>query len=768
MADNNVLIEESKNVKLVSIGKTFRFKFFVPNYQRGYRWTAKQVNSLLNDLYDFYTDTSEESKEIYCLQPLVVNNNGEYWNIIDGQQRLTTLYILIDFLVKCLDKSDEKSEMYLNFKSGFESMEIRYESREESWEYLRGLNKDESSQDLYFMNKTREAIKKWEPRNNLGEWSGIDKKAFLFNLLNKVYFICYKLPKNENEIDVFKRLNIGKIGLTESELIKALFLNDNNTGDESKDKKYKKKVLAITKIANEWDQIEYRLQDDRFWMFIHENKYDRATRIDFILELVKNKKERDSEEKPETESATPVFDFYYRNYRNHDKESFDFINDYWNEIRKVYGLMCEWYNDEEIYHYVGFLSTVNYERKEKKTEDLIGELLELRANSTSRDSFVIGLKERIKSVIDKSVWDLDKEYEGVNIPKKHTRPLLLLHNVQTVIDQNACIKREKKYNLPDFIRFPFHLYRKEYWDIEHIRPNNPEDFDGPRKKKLRRKYSYVLEHSLSEDVLSASIEKSRITGCENELNKINGDKVVTISETILAYNKSYEEILKKKNNRKAADEEIKMFNALWQVVDKYGASEELGEGDKNKIWNYVLLDSSTNREYGNSCFSVKRDYIMKKENGIKPVLMVADSLTDVSKIVSLEMIEETAFVPICTQKVFSKSYTQYPDDLKWWTKKDAAFYRFDIEKHLWWYLFDQIESAIKSESKPRSNIAYDELIKKDGNTETFKRSIYDYLFIEYCDQIKINKLYDITMKIFYENLPDDKLEKMLFNFSSKV
>ena len=66
--------------------------FSIPPYQRGYRWTSNEVKALLNDLSEFWAS----DEKVYCLQPLVVQalGNGKY-NVVDGQQRLTTLAIIL-------------------------------------------------------------------------------------------------------------------------------------------------------------------------------------------------------------------------------------------------------------------------------------------------------------------------------------------------------------------------------------------------------------------------------------------------------------------------------------------------------------------------------------------------------------------------------------------------------------------------------------------------------------------------------------------------
>ena len=74
-------------------------KFLIPSYQRGYRWSEIQVNALLNDVYDFYGSRTDAQAK-YCLQPIVVTraSDAKSWEVIDGQQRLTTLWLVLNYL----------------------------------------------------------------------------------------------------------------------------------------------------------------------------------------------------------------------------------------------------------------------------------------------------------------------------------------------------------------------------------------------------------------------------------------------------------------------------------------------------------------------------------------------------------------------------------------------------------------------------------------------------------------------------------------------
>ena len=78
-----------------------KYNFFIPAYQRGYRWRSEQVKMLIEDI-QLYIDeenkTSQQNKcPFYCLQAIVVKENQGRLEVIDGQQRLTTLAIIANY-----------------------------------------------------------------------------------------------------------------------------------------------------------------------------------------------------------------------------------------------------------------------------------------------------------------------------------------------------------------------------------------------------------------------------------------------------------------------------------------------------------------------------------------------------------------------------------------------------------------------------------------------------------------------------------------------
>lgn len=109
-------------ISLKSIKELEGYSFYIPNYQRGYRWTEQQVTDLLTDIYSFEV---KEDKSFYCIQPLVVKNKEDKWEVIDGQQRLTTIHLLL---------SDLEHE-----EPSFHKYSLEYETRQNSKDFLNDI-----------------------------------------------------------------------------------------------------------------------------------------------------------------------------------------------------------------------------------------------------------------------------------------------------------------------------------------------------------------------------------------------------------------------------------------------------------------------------------------------------------------------------------------------------------------------------------------------------------------------------------------------------
>lgn len=674
-------------IELKPIGDLLGLKFFIPSYQRGYRWTEQQVNDLLNDINEFTHKLNPNKKDnpdviddFYCLQPLVVKecieNKEDFlnelptideidndvlsmtrkviadntkWEVIDGQQRLTTIYILFYFL------EDNHKGLY----------SIDYQTREGFKNYLdrivesvkfKILNFDETRTKKAFVDEIFNTLTK-----ECSEWNNIDyyhilqtfvtikywfevevadlsKEIFKEMLLNRVKFIWYE-SVDENPIKVFTRLNIGKIKLTNAELIKALFLNRSHFKIETNEHV----KLRQQEIASEWDVIEYTLQNDEFWLFIHQENYDKPTRIDFIFDLICKRQSLGAFDSIGKDDYKTFRYFYeYFKSKNHD------IKTCWNDIKEYFNVFKEWFNDLELYHYVGYLITIT---EGNDINDLYSDLYSLWVASATKASFIVFLKEKIKEILrKKGCCDLNKQYEIEGGPAKtDCKPLLLLHNIQTVINQNQAYSSKEEYKLPVFYKFPFHLYKSEKWDVEHIDSNTTNALDNEKDQKEWLKYA-LLDKNLSEGLVNSI--KSFLN---NEPDK-----------------KSFDELSKNVEIQTSHD-------AYWDDAEK----------DKNKIWNFVLLDQRTNRGYGNAIFPAKRRCIIGKDQG--KTITIDDNLEEQVNPGAI------AFVPPVTKNVFLKYYNTIEANFRSWSKTDADAYKANILETL--NDFDVIDSSNSKNEK---------------------------------------------------------------------
>lgn len=649
-------------IELKSVKELLGMKFFIPSYQRGYRWTEQQVKDLLNDVKEYIDN---QNAGFYSLQPLVVKkrwrdnaleeikgkssieeiesylDNCE-WEVIDGQQRLTTIYIILSYL-----KTEKQYTIDYQTRKGFRDFLDCIEARTLSEEtiskefndiIISNKDKDFDNIDFFHILTTYSTIKKWFEKISDG-----DRKVFKEQLLNNVKFIWYESVEKD-PIRVFTRLNIGKIKLTNSELIKALMLNRTNF----KDNVSRHIQLRQQEIASEWDKIEYTLQNDEFWMFLNEKGYRKPTRIDFIFDLICNDKNngllvfQTEEEKTKVigDDDYRTFRYFYEYFHRSEKtnqnmaESLDKSNvketpieKCWNVVKKYFQTFQEWYNDLEMYHYVGFLV---------ETGEKLGDILKLWHGE--KTEFVAKLKnDKIRNAIKKHA-DLEEIYEikyadkdgkeKTGVDKRSCKPILLLHNIQTVINQTNI--NQEKYQQSVFYKFPFHLYKTEGWDVEHIDSNTENDLtEKGAKDELLLNLYYAVDEKIQEKI-------KEFIANPNATNFHDFDGFC--------------------NNP----------NALSDI-------------EKNQIWNYTLLDSSTNRSYGNSIFSAKRRIIIGKDRGLLlpiPKIIQKNGKSELS----LEKMKKagSAFIPPCTMQVFLKYYSPVSSNFNYWTKSDALEYKRNL------------------------------------------------------------------------------------------
>ena len=398
--------------------------FDIPSYQRGYRWGKDEVYRLLDDIYT-------NGANNYCLQPVVVRKNLDRYELIDGQQRLTTMFILLKYIQK-----EFKPRIKLNYS-------LSYETRTNSEAFLNSVEKElaETNIDFFHIYNAYQTINGWfiDQKDDV-----IAADKLYEYLVERVKIIWYEVDESEDAIALFTRLNIGKIPLTSAELVKAMFLSRDNNSEMDREKQ--------EEISLQWDNIEKALHNNSLWYFLtnHSNvKYQ--TRIDLILDLISSKP-ADNKEK--------YYTFFY--FDNLNKE--ENLNEIWKEIQHTFLILKDWYEDHELYHKIGYLIASNT----KSLQDIF--VLSRRiidGKGITKKQF----KSELDVYIRKSVA-LNDNYSELSYEKtadyaKISR-LLLLFNVESV-RQNG----EQTHWFP-FEKFKFQKSSKVSWSLEHIHAQQSE------------------------------------------------------------------------------------------------------------------------------------------------------------------------------------------------------------------------------------------------------------------------------------------------------
>lgn len=618
---------KQRQLYLRSIRELFGLRFFIPAYQRGYRWTNEQVTALLADILEFVQRPTEDTdaESFYCLQPIVVrqgtDDRGTYYEVIDGQQRLTTLYIILKYF--------QLQPEFLRYNLP-ELYTLEYETRQQgaydSNQFLQRLGKEVTQEeadtniDYHFM---------YQAYQSVGTWVGEQHYQYMDHFLNalilspsdndktklsNVRIIWYDLGEGSKEeaIQVFTRLNIGKIPLTSAELIKALFLQKRN---------FDPALLSLKQlqIATEWDQIEQRLQQDELWYFLtNEPLMAGSTRIDLLFSLVKGPDNR--------RDTLGPFLSYSNSKELRDKDLIGrakYIEEEWLKVKHCYLRLIEWFTDRQLYHYIGFLIQTH----DSKKEDYRNLLRELRSISEekSKADFLKELERMIKGRLPSKKRLSELTY---STDRKAIERILLLFNIETLLQED---KSEA--------RFPFHLFKKERWNIEHI--CSVADDITPSKRIPKNK-----REDWAKDLIPLFPNTDQLAHGAKKGQDVQQEKGQSIRAKLNELAKGTKEY----------DDET--FDKLYGEVAKWlHEGDQIEEENKDGLGNLALLDERTNKSYKNAFFAVKRMTI-------------------------IDLDRRGRFIPIATKNLFLKYYTRFPMSMLYWSSMDAKDYLSTIGQQL--------------------------------------------------------------------------------------
>ncbi len=540
-------------------GKTYS----IPPYQRGYKWDAKDIERLLKDVNDF--SPNEELDLFYCLQNITLIEKGDSYNVVDGQQRLTTLIIILSYLE---EYSLIEGKLHYNVRKETEDFlqEFIFKRSDigdiKNWENLleitKGNGKDYDFQDVYYLFNAYKTVQSWFDENPQVVSYMKDK------ILNHLKVIV-NLPKNIDEQELFENLNGKRVPLDGADLIRALIITrvaKREIGEM--DDATKQNVLINERRV----KIGLMLDSINLW-WSDENKQT------YFKQFTKEVKESEPNSVSFDDSNYPIDNLYklYAIVYADGKLSMDFFEKksmeegFLQELQMLQRTIDNWYNDRELYHIILFASIYAGEgNKEKGLHRLTFKELFSLWKTTRRKSFINSLKgriaqnEAIKELLQqKDISDEDNEKKAFS-ESWFDRRLIC---VSTLLDIISLLASKSNAKLPA------KYFKAHKEDFEHIFPQTPI---GDRVKD-KGKQTQILKQYL--EIINPSVS-------ENERIYIN-------------------------------DNEIDWDNQEWKDSIKTKINAIIGKIIPiNSLGNMCVLHESVNRGYGNDFFLEKRIDIMSK------------------------------------------------------------------------------------------------------------------------------------------------------------
>lgn len=636
-------------------------KYYIPEYQRGYRWEDKQVLNLLDDLDTFFS--GDTKGQFYCLQPIVVKevtiDNEKWLEVIDGQQRLTTILILMKVFDQLnapkfgLPKTHSYTIRYAtrpSIQNIFDTISITSEPSTNKAVIDESKNQWPGMIDSLYIYNAAKTILNWF----MDEQPRIFRYGqYFYNTVNSgdksVQVVWYETNEDKDPHDIFNRMNSIKVGLSCSELIRSIFLSSctkfnlgsfDGLSDSLKLEVEKERFQQKQSSINEkWDEIEQQMRDESFQSFLTSRNIKSRNAIDLLFDLVSGKY---ASNKPFNSNLNKEDELYTYLYI---KNMVDVDGDAWTtwlSILNVYEKLLFWYHDRDLYHRIGFLNTIAATGHE---DDAVYTLLaERKGKIALRNKVVSMIKEAMILPENKEthqpIEKLSQLSYDNNIHYNYIKRLLILYNVETSRIQTSS-------EFFDFDKFRYTADKKhKIWTLEHIHAQNSDCLPETNKDSW---YEWIVfnRDSLKKLVLGdPNLEKQRIS----LVDQLERDSAVN-NEKQEPYCKSIKYTFE--NIKELFDDVANFYAQLDAKADKAKPMHQLS--------NMALLDLGQNAMVGKSPFEVKRQIISNQ-------------------------IADNKYYPICTQKIFLKLYDKESMQIHSWSQRDRELYLEDMKQKLTEYL----------------------------------------------------------------------------------
>ncbi len=435
----------------------------IPVYQRGYKWKSGQVKKLLEDINNF----QPEGNKFYCLQniTLVPNKTSEVFNVVDGQQRLTTLVVVLAYLGH---KDFVKGKIHFPENSIREETnkfinEIIIKNADEilqsDWGDFIQDHPDFDHQDIYYLFSAYQTVNGWFTNEK------INKELFADKLLNHVRIIANSIADDSKEEKIFGNLNSKKIPLDGSDLVRAILITRVANEEGQRDSN----VKNIVRVNERRVRIGWELDDINNWWSKKEVRtyFKRFTSIKSDETSEGNKLFKDEK------YPINLLLLLFAEKNQKDRLTLEFIEErnnntlgLYKELLKLHVTLKDWFYDREIYHYLGFLFA-----QSKMKFDVIWRHWIMKTDS--RDDFKKYLRGKIKDEIFKDDLAVTLSSDTTNWYENEQESLI---KILVLLDVYWSTKKDHPF-------LPASAFEKFGHDIEHIFPQNP--------KEIKDKKAYI-------------------------------------------------------------------------------------------------------------------------------------------------------------------------------------------------------------------------------------------------------------------------------------
>jgi hypothetical protein len=512
--------------------------FFVPGYQRGYRWGRTEVQNLLKDIW-------ESRDRPYYLQPIVVQELGDEFELVDGQQRLTTLFLILQYMLN------------EGLKKAGANYSIRYETRPGSAKYLERPDPARSQENIDFFHiyEAYQAIHDWFTKERQGDDLQTVADELRIALFRQVRVIWYLAPRGEvDATTLFTRLNVGRIALTDAELVKALLLSEIRQLPSDTD-------LSL-ETAVEWDMIERELRDPERWAFITGKSEEEPTHISLLFDTLADQV---SDELRDKTGKTPEDRRPLRGRERPPFHTFETLRKqiashplgFWRQVVDRHSLVMGWHHNRDLYHKIGYL-----------VAERVSTLADLVPVAAERPKSAF--ESELDSLIRGHLSLTENLLRELSFRSSKTSRVLLLMNVETI--------RQRRHSTE---RYSFKEHASGRWSIEHLHAQNAQQL--PRSSDVWERWLRLAHRA---------VKGISTSGAGNHGNLLA--RVEKVLENLPVKGAQFDALERE----------------LTSVLSEGSGFTAV---DIDSIANLALLDGGDNSALSNSGFAVKRNAILDRD-----------------------------------------------------------------------------------------------------------------------------------------------------------